>query len=182
MTPIQEKSPLLLLQELELKAKRAAHGLPQQMDIQTTWDAIGFSIMGQRLVVAMRDVREILTMPAMTRIPGARPWVLGLANVRGNLMPILDMQGFLANEPSGAKRRSRVLVVSQRGVTAGLMVDEVYGMRHFLDEEFTPQHAAAAGTPLQSYLVGSYRQTGEQWGVFDMSKLFESPEFMKVAA
>jgi len=182
MTPILEKSPLLLLQELELKAKQAAHGLPQQMDIQSTWDAIGFGLMGQRLVVAMKDVREILTPPVMTRIPGARKWVLGLANIRGNLMPILDLQGFLVNESAAAKRRSRVLVVSRHGVTAGLMVDEVYGMRHFLNEEFSPQHTAAAGTPLEGYLVGSYRQTGEQWGVFDMNKLFEAPEFMKVAA
>lgn len=182
MTSTQEKAPLLLLQELELKAKRAAHGLPQQMDIQTTWDAIGFGLMGQRLVVAMKDVREILTPPAMTRIPGARAWVLGLANIRGNLMPILDLQGFLTNELAGNKRRSRVLVVSRRGVTAGLMVDEVYGMRHFLDEEFSSQHVSAAGMALESYLVGSYRQTGEQWGVFDMNKLFETPEFMKVAA
>jgi len=182
MTPAQEKSPLQLLQELELKAKRAAHGLPQQMDIQTTWDAIGFGLFGRRLVVAMRDVREILTLPVMTRIPGARPWVLGLANIRGNLMPILDLQGFLTNEPASTKRRTRVLVVSQRGVTAGLMVDEVYGIRHFLDEEFTAQQGASSVSPLDGYLVGSYRQTGEQWGIFDMSKLFDTPEFMKVAA
>lgn len=182
MTPVQEKSPLLLLQELELKAKRAAHGLPQQMNIQSTWDAIGFGLMGQRLVVAMKDVREILRLPVMTRIPGARSWVLGLANIRGNLMPVLDLQGFLTNQSAGSKRRTRVLVISQRGVTAALMVDEVYGMRHFLEEEFSPQHSAAVGTSLGSYLVGSYRQTGEQWGVFDMNKLFETPEFMKVAA
>ncbi|HEY0722370.1 MAG TPA: chemotaxis protein CheW [Gammaproteobacteria bacterium] len=182
MTVSQEKAPILLLQALELKAKRAAHGLPQQMDIQSTWDAIGFGLMGQRLVVAMNDVREILTPPAMTRIPGARTWVLGVANVRGNLMPILDLRGFLTNEPEGTKRRSRVLVVSRRGVTAGLMVDEVYGMRHFLDEEFSPHHVDGKGTPLENYLVGSYRQTGEQWGIFDMNKLFETPEFMKVAA
>lgn len=182
MTLHQEMTPLQLLQGLELKAKRTAHGLPQQMDIQTTWDAIGFRLMGQRLVVAMKDVREILTLPIMTRIPGARNWVLGIANIRGNLMPILDLSGFLTNEPGELKRRSRILVVSQRGVTAGLMVDEVFGMRHFLDEEFSPQHAAGKGTPLESYLMGSYRQTGEYWGVFDMNKLFETPEFMKVAA
>lgn len=182
MTPSQEKTPLQLLLELEVKAKRAAYGLPQQMDIQSTWDGIGFSLLGQRLVVAMKDVREILTMPVMTRIPGARSWILGLANVRGNLMPILDLQGFITSESVGSKRRSRILVVSQRGVTAGLMVDEVFGMRHFLEEEFSPQHTATTGTPLESYLVGSYRQTGEQWGVFDMNKLFETPEFMKVAA
>lgn len=182
MTSPKEKSPLLLLQELELKAKRAAHGLPQQLDVQSTWDAIAFRLMGQRLVVAMMDVREILTLPTMTRVPGARPWVLGVANIRGNLMPILDLHGFISNESASAKRRSRVLVVSRGGVTAGLMVDEVYGMRHFLDESFTPQHAAAVGSPLEGYLLGSYRQTGEQWGVFDMNKLFETPEFMKVAA
>ncbi len=178
----QDMAPILLLQTLEQKAKRAAHGLPQQVDIQTTWDAIGFRLMGRRLVVAMKDVREILTPPPLTRIPGARAWVLGVANVRGNLMPILDLNGFFTNQPADSNRRSRILVVSQRGVTAGLMVDEVFGMRHFLDEEFSPQHGAGKGTSLENYLAGSYRQTGEQWGVFDMNRLFETPEFMKVAA
>lgn len=182
MTARQEMKPILLLHELELRAKRVARGLPQQLDIQTTWDAIGFRLMEQRLVVAMKDVREIFTLPSMTRVPGARPWVMGVANVRGNLIPILDLQGFLAHESPGARRRSRVMVVSHRGITAGLMVDEVYGMRHFLQDEFSSQHVSAAGTPLDEYVTGSYRQTGEQWGVFDINRLFETPEFMKVAA
>jgi twitching motility protein PilI len=182
MTSRQEIKPILLLHELELKAKHTAHGLPQQTEILSTWDAIGFRLMEQRLVVAMKDVREILPLPPLTRVPGARAWVLGIANIRGNLMPILDLHGFLVNEAVGAKRRSRVLVVSHKGVTAGLMVDEVFGMRHFLQEEFSPQHPSVAGTPLEPFVTGSYRQTGEHWGVFDINKLFETPEFMKVAA
>lgn len=178
----QEIKPILLLLQLEQKAKRVAQGLPQQQNVETTWDAIGFRLMGQRLVVAMKDVREVLPLPAMTRVPGARPWVMGVSNIRGNLMPILDLHGFLSNEAQSAKRRSRVLVVSHQGITAGLMVDEVYGMRHFLPEEFSQQHLTAVGTALEPYVVGSYRQTGEQWGVFNVFKLFETPEFMKVAA
>jgi twitching motility protein PilI len=97
MTSSQEIKPILLLQALELKAKRVAHGLPQQMEVLSTWDAIGFRLMEQRLVIAMKDVREILTLPSLTRVPGARPWVLGIANIRGNLMPILDLHGFLTD-------------------------------------------------------------------------------------
>jgi twitching motility protein PilI len=68
-----------------------------------------------------------------------------------------------------------------QGVFAGLVVDEVLGMRHFLEEEFS-EDVAPLDKSIQPFLTGSLRQGGEVWGVFDIHQLVERPEFMQVAA
>ena len=44
------------------------------------------------------EVVEILPMPQVTPVPGAQPWLLGVANIRGNLLPIVDLKQFLEGE------------------------------------------------------------------------------------
>ena len=51
--------------------------------------------MAYLLLAKMDDVSEILPPPETIRVPGVTHWVNGLANIRGSLMPILDMNGFL---------------------------------------------------------------------------------------
>lgn len=179
--PSLGKSPLEILLELEQRSRRNAAGLPQQIEIRSTWDGIGFRLGAYKFVAAMEAVREILTQPNLTRVPGVKDWVKGVANVRGNLLPVIDLGDFLAGAPSASQRRARVLVVQHRGLGAGLLVDEVLGMRHFLEEEFS-REKHGTGEEFRGYLDGVYRQAGEQWWVFDLRRLVESPAFMQVAA
>ena len=78
-------------------------------------------------------------------------------------------------------RHSRILVIQHKGVSAGLIVDEVLGMRHFLEEEFSEDVSSIDAT-FHKLLSGSYRQAGDCWAVFDIHRLVETPEFLKVAA
>ena len=54
--------------------------------------------MGHENFVADRDqVREVLMLPdAMTRVPGAKRWLLGIANLRGHLLPLMDLKMYSA--------------------------------------------------------------------------------------
>src|ERR1700758_3164570 len=60
-----------------------------------SWTGLGFRLRERWLVAPREDVREVITVPRMTRVPGARPWMLGVANVRGNLLPITDLAQLL---------------------------------------------------------------------------------------
>ena len=74
------------------------------------WTGLGFRL-GERWLVAPReDVREVIALPSLTRVPGARPWMLGLANVRGSLLPVCDLQRLLGEEHHTLARNCRVLV------------------------------------------------------------------------
>ena len=71
---------------------------------------------GETFLVAREETREVLGYPAaITRIPGAKSWVKGLANVRGQLLPMLDLRQFLG---SGATT-PRAQYAHRRGQSSG---------------------------------------------------------------
>lgn len=173
--------PILLLQQIEQRSSENAHSLPQQLEVKSTWDGIGFTVGTIPMVAPLEQVREILTHVTISRIPGAKDWVIGVSNVRGKLLPILDLRGFLSGKLSKMTRHSRILVIQHQGINAGLAVDEVLGMRHFIADEFS-KDVSVVDAIYHKYLKGSYRQSGYCWVVFDVHKLVETPEFVQVAA
>ena len=96
---------------------------------------------GVPLIAKMDDVSEILPPPETIRVPGVIQWVKGIANIRGNLMPILDMNGFLYGKETEFNKQTRILIINKLGVVAGLLVDEVYGLRRFKPDELRDEIA-----------------------------------------
>jgi len=175
------KDILKLLAQLEARSRLQASGLPQQEEIKQAWNGIAFRLGELQIVAPLDEVVEILNYPQLTRVPGAKPWVKGVANVRGNLLPIMDLRGFLGQSATKLHHRSRVLVISHQGIVAGLLVDDILGHKHFFDEErITSFSTSVEG--LAQFLTESYQQDGVEWAVFSTRKLAENPEFMKVAA
>jgi hypothetical protein len=66
-------------------------------------------------------------------VPGAQPWMLGVANVRGTLLPVVDLKQFLEGERTVLHEGQRVLVVRQPGGDVAVTIDELYGQRSFVD-------------------------------------------------
>ncbi len=170
-----------LLRDIERRSRANAQGLPEQLEIQTTWAGIGFRVGDARLVAPLGVIREILTSPVLTRVPGAKTWMKGIANVRGNLLPVTDLKGLLLGESTPIRQNARVLAVDNGTVSAGLLVDEVFGLRHFLDEDFSDD-AGAVPAFIRPFINGVYRQNHEIWGSADLHALIQSDEFMHVAA
>lgn len=178
-TPMQE--PLALLREIERRCGQNAAGLPSQVETKPEWIGVGFRLGQAHLLAPLGEVLEILTYPGQTtRVPGARPWVKGIANVRGNLLPIMDLQACLNGRQTDLNPGSRVLVVSHKGVFAGLLVDEVLGLKHFQEEQRT-QDLPPLDASITPYLKRAYHDGDEHWGVFSLYKLAESQLFLQAA-
>ena len=172
--------PIAILRDIETRARQNAAGLPQQVEIRQTWAAVAFRGGDARLGAPLDEVSEIITYPELARVPGTKSWVRGIANIRGNLLPIMDLRDFLTNEPCTLTARTRVLAVNHEEVYSGLVVDEVLGLRHFLEEEKTSALPATSDF-IRGFLTGAYVQSGEHWGVFSMHALAESQLFMQAA-
>ncbi len=171
-----------LLREIEQRSQQVARGLPQQKEEKNFWEGIVFSVAGKRLVSALSDLIEILEYPSnTTRVPGSRPWMRGIANVRGSLLPIVDLQEFLGGSPTMVMRKSRVLVFSYGGSHFGLLVGESVGMRHFALDNRTNRRESGGG-PLANYVAFGFEQEGAYWPVFSMQALAASEEFQNAAA
>ena len=166
--------PFELLAELERRLQTSrvdlAAGAAQY------WTGLGFRL-GDRWIVAPReDVREVIVTPPLTRVPGARPWLLGVANVRGGLLPVCDLTRLLGEEHHAMARSSRVLVYNNDRVPAGFLVDEVVGYRQFAPADQRMEMVAGSGN-LKPYLLGAFVREGEPWHALSLHKVVAGEAF-----
>ena len=175
------EQPFELLQEMERRS-RAAHAGQGVGDVPSEWVGVGFRI-GEEQFVANRDqVREVLMLPdAMTRVPGAQRWLLGIANLRGHLLPLIDVKLLLGSGRTTLRRTTRVISINHREVPAGLVVDEVLGFRRFTDHEFSSEPTETV-VRCDRFLGGTYQRGDESWPVFNLFDLVESNMFLQASA
>lgn len=174
-------TPFDVLLEYERLAAAHVAGAAEQVEAPGLWRGIGFRIGSLSLVSGIAEVNEILTMPAMTVVPGTRPWLLGVANIRGNLIAIVDLRNYLEGERAVINDRSRVLVARQHGGAVGLLVDEVLGQRNLTDENI-PLVEPEPDPRYRRYIPRRYDFSGTTWGVFSMATLVKTPEFQQASA
>lgn len=170
--------PFDLLLELERRARAAIaarEGAPEEAN---EWVGIGFRLGAERFVANRGEVREVLPVPEqVTRVPGAKPWLRGIANLRGQLLTVVDLKSFLGAGGAASERQTRILVVASREVPTGLVVDEVLGFRRFASDDFRDEMPASV-IRCEHYLEGCYRRGSEMWPRFSLLKLLEDPQFL----
>ena len=174
--------PFELLKEIERRSRTVAAVNPPDAAAGREWVGVACRMGGETFLIAREETREVLGYPAViTRIPGAKSWVRGLANVRGSLLPMLDLRQFLGSGSTTPGRNTRVVVVNHREIPAGLIVDEVLGFRRFAESEF---NAEAPPTVIRcdTYLAGAFRRGGEVWPVLSLKSLVESQSFLQAAS
>jgi twitching motility protein PilI len=174
--------PFELLRAIERLARVASAGPGRETGNEREWVGVAFRLGSEDFLLAREETREVLGFPTgLTRVPGARSWIRGLANVRGQLLPIVDLRALLGGGVTAVGRGTRIIVANHRETPAGLMVDEVLGFRRFGETDFTN---AAPPTILhcERYLAGAFKRDTESWPVFSLRTLFESEEFLQAAA
>ncbi|MGZ3602444.1 MAG: chemotaxis protein CheW [Ktedonobacterales bacterium] len=106
-------------------------------------DGASVASIPQELIFALQDVE--CTLPAetvqgveritdVTPVPNTVPWVQGVIHLRGAIISVVDLRGFFGMPTQPLTPRSRLLVVSKREMTIGLMVDAVTEMRTLDDQ------------------------------------------------
>lgn len=178
---MSESEPFVYLARLAEAIRKTEPSLPAQEDIKSSWSGIGFKVLGHRMVAPLGEVVEMLEVPSTTKLPGVQPWVLGLANFRGRLLPLFDLEAFFGSSLIPNRNRHRVLVLEMGELYAGLVVSEVYGMQHF-PEDLEAVEAPEAVAHLAAYSKGAYSLDGLIWMTFSPYNLVRDPRFFNAAA
>jgi twitching motility protein PilI len=174
--------PFELLKELERRGRAVSAQVGQESAGGREWVGVALRMAGELFLAAREETREVLSLPPkLTRVPGAKSWIRGLANVRGQLLPVIDLRQFLGSGAAPVTRNTRVVVVNHREIPAGLLVDEVLGFRRFAETEFSTDVLPTV-TRCERYLAGSFRRGEEQWPVLSLRTLLESSAFAEAAA
>lgn len=176
----QSLTAFQLLLQIDQRCRVLGADLPSQPIHRDTWSGIGFRL-GERWYVApMGEISEVLHEPRYTALPGVKPWVRGVANLRGRLLPLMDLCGFFGHELSPVRKQRRVVVVDHDEVFAGLLVDEVFGLQHFARDSLEPTRIDDLDAPESAFVKGRFGGERE-WRVFSPFALAQSPGFMDVA-
>lgn len=176
-----QAAPFAVLSDIATRSRSQSRGLPAQEEAVELWNGIGFSLAGQLYVAPMGEVVEILHLPRYTQVPGVRAFMVGVSNVRGRLLPLVDLGLFLDfPRSSRSQRERRVLIVERGDVFSGLIVDSVLGMQYFAADSFKTD---PADTPQQirDFVHGSYSRDNEEWKVFSTFRLIEDDRFLDAA-
>ena len=164
---------------LDYEERSLAHvpGRPESIEAAGHWRGVGFRLGNRRLVSSFDEVMEILPMPAVTPVPGAQPWMLGVANVRGTLLPVVDLKQFLEGERTVVHDGQRMLVVRQSGGNVAVLIDELYGQRTFNDTHRAERAGGDEDGRYGHFISQVYRLADIDWAVFSMQVLTRTPEF-----
>lgn len=184
--PATAMGPFEILDDYERRSLAHVVGLPEQLDAPGLWRGVGFRIGDKRLASGFDEVVEIMPMPEVTPVPGSQPWLLGVANIRGNLLPIVDLKQFLEGERTVLHEGQRVLIVRQPGGDVAVTIDELFGQRSFNASQQQPDETLAQSVLAEGryahFVDRAYRLAEDSWGIFSLERLARTPEFRQAAA
>ena len=128
------------------------------------------------LAIRMENVVEILTPPAITFVPNLPEWLLGVTNLRGDVVSICDLRVFLGIERPANDQDHRVVVVRslRDEVSTGLVVDGIEGIRG-LSLANLPPPAVDLHDRLSPYVTGLVQDGQRIRLAFDVERLLSSP-------
>tara|TARA_R110001606_G_scaffold346892_2_gene495894 strand:+ start:43912 stop:44430 length:519 start_codon:yes stop_codon:yes gene_type:complete len=170
-----------LLRDIQQRSLQSAANASQLDSFHGTWTAIGFRIGQENLLIPLNEAREIFIVPTqISPVPRAQPWVFGIANLRGELLPLFDLKYFLYGQATKVNKRSRIVVTNNSQLYAGLLLDEVFGLKHFQHEPTSK--STSSHTAISPYITGSINQQDMDWDIFSFNKLAADQRFLNAAA
>lgn len=172
------KQDFQYLLDASARYRQRAKPLPAQRAVETWWPALMLQIGDCPLICRQSYINEVMSMPKYAMLPSANRWVLGVANLRGELLPLVDVAAFLGLPVTPSHNR-RVLVCHHNEQWLGLVVDAVFGMQRLKDEQLDndpvcPTQALRAFAE-QSAIVRRRRH----W-LLDIDRLVSDEQFTEV--
>jgi|GEM_PF-2927794 len=134
--------------------------------------------LGEHLFAALvANVFELSLPPDVIMVPNTPQWMLGIANMRGEIISIVDLMGFLGKDQENIKRTSRMIIAQtkDRQLMVGLVVDSINGIKYFPTDEILSLQQKASGQAA-AYLNGAFAHEDTTVAILDFEKLLQSPK------
>ncbi|MCC6390909.1 MAG: purine-binding chemotaxis protein CheW [Bryobacterales bacterium] len=146
-------------------------------------DYVVFSLAGSDYAVPVRDVAEIGRVPSITRVPNVPDFMRGITNLRGEVVPVINLPGLLGLQDSAPSARGRVLFLQarERVSPTGLIVDEVKGIQRIQSQQLE-QVTGLVDDKVTSVLRGVHGRGDRLLNVLDLEQLFGLQEFEQLAS
>ncbi len=124
-------------------------------------------------------VREIIGMVPITPVPQMPPYIRGVINLRGGIIPIVDLRVKFGMESGEQTRENCIIVVRAHGVDTGVVVDRMSEVSHVEDAEIQEPPAVGSGADT-SFLLGIDKSQGRVKLLLDIDRVISSHEITGV--
>lgn len=144
-----------------------------------TW--VGFSMAGETFALPVSAVHEVIRVTSITRVPHAPFPVRGIINLRGRVVPVVDLRMRIGLPAVETDPKSRILVTSAQGRLLGLLVDEA---QQVLSLDMNAVRAAPADvmTEQSGYIIGVCEWEGGLAILLDGRIVLQIPDSLRSAA
>jgi len=113
-----------------------------------------FSIGSEEFAAEISQVREIITVDKITRVPSAPKFVCGVINLRGKLVTVVDLHERLGFQRTQSIEKSKIIVSDIKDGVLGMMVDQVVEVTRVLESQIEPPPPMSAGKIDSKYILG----------------------------
>jgi purine-binding chemotaxis protein CheW len=144
-----------------------------------TSQVVSFRLGDEEYGVDIMTVQEIILVGCITQVPEVPEHVLGVINLRGNVIPILNLRRRFGLPERSANEATRIVVMNLHGRTVGVVVDGVSEVLRLTPEEISPPPASLAGVG-KDYVLGLARRKDRLLILLDMARLLIGSDLSRI--
>jgi purine-binding chemotaxis protein CheW len=147
----------------------------QNVENRGSMQLVSFRLGKEEYGVAITQVREIILMGDITRIPQTPAYIKGLINLRSMVIPVIDLRVRFEMEEGALTDESRIMVLNVANKTLGIIVDAVDEVLRVSHEQIAPPPPTVAGLD-REYLAGLVKRDDKLLILLDINRLLGHEE------
>lgn len=134
-----------------------------------------FSLGKENYCIEIKQAKEVINLPQITRVPNVPEFITGIINLRGEIVALLDPHYFFGVAKNEKMQESKIIITDAAGFTVGLLVDEIDDALD-IEESLIQPPLATLNEKLASYTKGNI-QFGDRILIFlDLAKVLNNAE------
>jgi len=143
----------------------------------TNQNQLGLLIGQQRWLLSLQEAGEIVAVDSITKVPLTHDWYLGLANIRGTLISVVDFARFQGQALTAIDKGSRIVAFAPAlAFNSGLLVTRVLGLRNVGEMVLQPASQADDDAGVARYLDSE----SQLWTELKLTQIVQDPRFLQV--
>jgi purine-binding chemotaxis protein CheW len=156
---------------LRARARLLAENQEEPKIAQSRLEIVEFVLASEHYGVEIGYIREIHALQELTPLPCTPPFVLGIANIRGQILSILDIKKLFGLPEKGLTDLNKVICVAANRIEVGILADAILGVRSIAIDELQTSLPTLSGIHAE-YIKGVRR---DSLAVLDVGKILSDP-------
>ena len=145
------------------------------MPVKQALQLVSFELNGQAFGAPLSGIQEIIRHPGVVKVPRSPDFIEGIINLRGRVIPVIDLKKRFGMESGASTGASRIIVAEIAGAKAGLEVDSVSRVLRVSDDEFEKAPAIVSGIS-EHFISGVVKSKGGMLIVLELEHILSAEE------